>query len=466
MDSAVIIEKLRRACGDDAISTSDESLADHAHDALGAQRGFVPPPERLPIAVVSPRSSQHVAAVLRIANEARIPVTPYGAGTGLMGGTTPLAGGIVLSTERLRHLRAIDPVDATLVAEAGCVLTEVNDALAPHRLMVAHDPWTFGIATVGGVISTDGLGFLGGQYGRAGAQVLGLEAALADGTIVRTQDAPAHAAGLDLKSLLVGTEGTIGVITAARLQAFPIPEERVLSGWRFSSFVSGYEAVLALRDAGIVPVVLDYGERPASDGEDAEPATLYAGFDGPREVVAAQLARSGAICATAGGRDVEQAETDAFWNERHDIADRFAEARRSRRPWRNPDDTRAFDYVHVALPASAVLAYYAHARDIARQSSVSIIEAGVWVSPRLFSLTLSCTGATHDDAVARMSSTVDALLRAAHHAGGSIEYCHGIGMRLAHLAPLEYGSARDALRAIKRALDPNGILNPGKLGLD
>jgi len=466
MDARAIIASLRSICGEDWVTSAVEDLEAYARDALGAQRGFAPPSATQPLAVANPASPEQVAAIIALAREHHLAVTPYGAGTGLMGGAAAVRGGIVLRTARLAAIRAIDPVDATVLAEAGCVLEDVSAALRPHGLMLAHDPWTVGIATVGGAISTDGLGFLGGSYGRMGAQVLGIEAVLADGTIVRTRDAPAHAAGIDLRSLLVGSEGTLGVITAARLQAFPVPEARVLRGWRFPMFAAGFEAVLATRAAGLVPAVLDYGERPGGDGEAVEAPTLYLGFDGAASVVAAQVARAGDVCAAAGGSAVSQEETDAFWHDRHVIAERFAAYRRARRPWRTPDDRGAFDYVHVALPASAVLAYYDDARAIASAHGVRIGEAGLWVSPRLFSLTLASEGATHDDATRRMSAAVDALLRAAHDAGGSIEYCHGLGLRLAHLAPLEYGAALGAVRAIKRALDPEGILNPGKLALD
>lgn len=438
-------------------------------DALGPSRGFRESGAEpaLPLAVVLPRSPEEVAATLRAASDTGTPVVAYGGGTGLMGGARSLRPGLVVDLRYLDRVREID-VDAGYVwVEAGAVIDRVNQALQPHGVVLGHDPWTVSLATVGGAISTNGLGFLGGAYGSMGDQTLAVEAALADGTLVRTRPVTPRSSGFDLTRLFVGTEGVFGVVTAAAVRVVPIPDERRLVGFRFERFEDGFEAILALRRAGAKPAVLDYGDRfgyrdasPAP--ETVEPSTLYLGFDGARPVVEAETAIAEAACRDHGGIPFSREAVQQFWEHRHDVAERFAASRRRRQRARwGPDG--AFDYLHVSLPASRVLDYRARAMEIALARNVRVLETGLWAGPGLFSMTLAAPPAP--DAVDRMSAVVDECLRLAVAVGGSIEYCHGVGIRLAHLMRDEHGAGLDVLRALKTALDPCGILNPGKQAL-
>jgi FAD/FMN-containing dehydrogenase len=438
-------------------------------DALGPARGFREGGfgAALPLAVVLPRSPDEVAATLRAARDAGVPVVARGAGTGLMGGARSIRPGLVIDLRFLDRVREIDVEAGYAWVEAGTVLEHVDRALKAHGLMLGHDPWTVGLATVGGAISTNGLGFLGGAYGSMGDQTIAVEAALADGTVIRTRPVAPRSAGFDLSRLFVGTEGVFGVVTAAALRAFPIPEERRLLGFRFQSFRDGFEAILELRRAGVPPAVLDYGDRfapsPGAAGvEQVEPPTLYLGFDGAREVVEAAVRLAGRLSLDHGGVPLPDAAVRAFWEHRHDIAERFAASRRGRRRGWRPDG--AFDYVHVSLPASHVLEYRARAMETAVHRGVHPLETGLWTAPGLFSMTLAAPASA--DAVDRMSAAVDACLELAVALGGSIEYCHGVGVRLAHLMRAQHGPGLDVLLALKRALDPKGILNPGKQALE
>jgi FAD/FMN-containing dehydrogenase len=362
----------------------------------------------------------------------------------------------------MQAVREVDAVSGVVWVEAGAVLRDVDEAVTPHGRMIAHDPWTFGIATVGGAISTNGLGFLGGTYGSMGDQVLAVEAVMPDGALVRTRAVRPHSTGPDIARLLIAGEGEFGIITAAALRAFPRPESREFAGYRFRSFEDGFTALVEMHRIGLRPTVLDYGDRP----EDVREATLYLGFDGFREEVAAAVQRSSAICIDAAGSPVERVEVDEFWNTRHAIAERFARTRSLRRTRPNAGaDASAFDYVHVSLPISGVIAYRARAIEVAHAAGLQVFETGLWVTPGLFSMTMTATrggGRTPGDA---MQDVVDELLGTAQDAGGSMEYCHGVGLRLAHLMAQEHGTGLDVLRSVKRALDPHNIMNPGKLGL-
>ncbi len=445
-----------------------------AMDALGSQRGFVVDAPAVPLAAVMPGSTEEVAALVKLAAGHGLPIVPCGAGSGLMGGARSTTPGIALDLRRLDRVLEVDAASGWARVQAGAVLADVQRALDPHALILGHDPWTFPVATIGGAISTNSLGFTAGRYGSMGEQVLALEVVLADGSLLRTRAPQPRSTGIDLNRLFIGGEGQFGVITAATIRVFPRPEERVFRGYRFGSFEAGFQATLALRSAGVAPAVLDYGERvavppdaglpPGMAWED-EPPTLYLGFEGFREEVEAQVARADRICRQAGGEPVDQEEVDEFWETRHAPAERFARARAQRLPRTDEDGRMRFDYVHVALPASRVLEYRELALAAAGRERTHVVETGLWVHPGLFSMVLVTRRESAAEAGAAMARAVDGCLRLAHEMDGSMEYCHGVGLRLAHLMAEEHGRGLAVMQAVKRSLDPHAILNPGKSAL-
>lgn len=467
--TGALVRRLRAELGRDRVLASRTDREARMTDALGPGRGFrdagfeaVPP-----LAVVLPANAGEVAAALRIARDTGTPVVAYGAGTGLMGGARTIRPGLVVDLRRLDRILELDVLDGHVWAQAGTVLDRVNRELAPHGLTLGHDPWTVEVATVGGAIATNGLGFLGGAYGSMGDQTLAVEVALADGSIVRTKPVLPRSTGFDLTRLFVGTEGAFGMVTAAALRAFPLPEARQLLGFRFRRFEDGFDAAVAMAQAGVRPALLDYGDRfaPAEAGQPAvpvEPPTLYLGFEGVRSVVAALAAFAASACRARDGEAMSEEEVLRFWDHRHDVARRFVETRGRWGRLRRRSEG-AFDYIHVALPVSRVLRYRAAAMALAQAEGAQVIETGLWVRPGLFSMVL--VASPGDDATGRMAAAVDACLRLAIDEGGSVEYCHGAGIRLAHLMAEEHGPALEAMRALKQALDPAHILNPGKMGL-
>jgi len=418
------------------------------------------------LAVVRPATAADVAKTLALCNEHRLPVVPYGAGTGLMGGARSIHAGIVLETSRLNSIE-VSAGDRFVWAGAGAVLKDVDEALRPHGLGIGHDPWTYPVATVGGTLSTNGLGYKGGRYGGMGDQALALEVALADGTLFRTRAVARNSAGPRLERLFIGAEGVLGVITAAALRAYPKPETQALRAYRFERFEDGFEAIDAIASLGLRPVLLDYGEEHASPWPDLtareeEPPLLYLGFEGFREEVIGSLSRAETIIEAAGGTAESESVAQRFWDDRHVIAERFSRSRRrERRPDRSAD--LVFDYIHVALPPSKVLAFRERCHEATAASGVGLLECGLWTGPELFSAVLAMPAAVGGRET--VAAVIDDLLRQAQDLGGSMEYVHGAGLRYAHLMEREHGAAFDVLRRIKAALDPNGILNPGKLGL-
>jgi alkyldihydroxyacetonephosphate synthase len=303
-----------------------------------------------------------------------------------------------------------------------------------------------------------------------GDQVLGLEAVLSDGTVVQTRPVARSTTGLDLKRLFIGTEGTLGVVTAATLRVFPIPEREEIHAFSLRDFSTGFGCLAQVYDSGLTPSVMDFEETfpaPALPWRSEEgPPVLYLGFAGAREIVAASWRLARRHLRRVAARPLPDRESREYWRTRHDIIYMHDEV--------SPGVTRAdlflkeviFDYVHAALPRSKVLAYRKAALAILRRHGVKPIGFGVWTQPELVSLEV-VRPVGEDRAASRIAvaAAVDDVIRRVHALGGSMEYVHGVGAKLAHLVPEELGIGLAVARKVKRALDPAGTLNPGKAGL-
>ncbi len=466
-----IVPLLRQALGDSAVLDDKRSRELHSADALNPTRAYHSPASSwtLPSVVVTPRSTDQVVQTVRLARRHRTPIIPFGGGTGVMGAAVPEQSGIVLDLKHMNAVRSLSYEDRVVFVEAGIVLKELEGALNQHGLMLGHDPWSVPIATVGGAISTNGVGYRAAKYGPMGAQVLGLEVVLPTGEVLSTKAVPKYASGPNLNHLFIGTEGTLGIITAAALRVYRLPEERRFATIAFDDFETGFRAVSEMFAIGLRPALTDLTEEPdRRDGSGR--VLLYLAFEGYREEVEAQERRTHIVCKEHGGADIGPGETLTYWEERHDTALRYQQETLPLTPaqrWTRPGPWRdgSWDYLHMALPISRVLDFRRQAAAISRESDVAIREYAIWTEPELFSMIM--TGAALESAGSpdSFAETVDKVLRLAQDMGGTMEYCHGVGLKLAHLAQREWGSGLEAVRSIKRALDPDGIMNPGKLAL-
>ncbi|MBI4200480.1 MAG: FAD-binding oxidoreductase [Chloroflexi bacterium] len=465
-----IAAALRQALGEGAVLDDLRTRQLHAADALSPSRAFsvAPASWNVPLLVVMPDSTEAVARVVRLACQYRAPVIPFGGGTGVMGAAVPCAGSIVVDLKRLNRVRAVSREDGTALVEAGAILKDLDAALQGHGLMLGHDPWSLPIATVGGAISTNGVGYRAARYGSMGAQVLGLEVVLPTGDVVVTSAAPKAASGPNLNGLFIGAEGTLGIITAATLRVFRAPEERRFATVAFATFEDGFRAVAELSALGMRPAILDLTEERRAPRA-APGVLLYLAFEGYREEVEAQEKRSLRLCREFAGQELGPQQTEAHWRERHLSGERYQQQVLPLLPeerWaRGSDRRQAWDYLHVALPVSRVLKFRQQAAAIAKEAGATVQEYSVWTAPELFSLLMTGAAVEGPGDSGAFAHAVDAILRLAQDLGGSMEYCHGVGLKLAHLVEREWGSGLDVVRRLKRVLDPYGIMNPGKLGL-
>lgn len=456
-----LVKKLSTVVGSEQISTDSSYLDEISWDALSEARihPLHRPALAAPICAVMPRATEEVRQIVLFANAEKIPIVPYGGGSGLMGGALSVRPSIVMDLRAMNKVLEIDNDARSARVQAGIVLEALDRRLNDSGFILGHDPWTVPVATVGGAIATNSVGYRAGIYGSMGDQVLGLEAVLPKGEILRTRSVQKSSAGINLNALLIGGEGCFGIITEATIRIFPAPQARRLVGLTFDSFERGYTAIQEMFKQRLNPAVLDFGDNE----ESVAGAVLYTGFEGNADAIDFDEKRALAICERHGGKRLAAGEADLFWRDRHEIARRFALNRRERRE-RGKDGTYR-DWIHVALPASKVLTFRRASAELIEPYGVRLQESGLWVQPELFSMRLGIEDDGSGNAQLLLQQAVEELLKLAQKMGGSMEYTHGVGVKLAWLMAAEHGHGLTVMRQIKKSLDPNNILNPGKMDL-
>lgn len=452
-----LCERLADCLGKENVARESSVLEQYSFDGLRPYRGYRLPSHGFPPdCVVTPRSTEDVVKLVNIAAEFGVPVVSYGAGTGLMGGALAVNGGILVEFKMMNRILRIEETDQLVEVQPGASLKSLDEALRQKGFVLGHDPWTKDYATVGGSISTNGMGYLGGKYGCMGDQVLGLQVVLPDGTIIKTSAAPNSSTGLDLKRLFIGTEGTLGIITEATLRCYPSPEVERVYAYTFPSFEKAYSAVLDMRRLGLTPTSLEAG------GSDPDgPAYLYMVLTGFVEEVETWEATSHRALSSHGGTKLEEKEAKSYWENRHEVAHRYM-----RRVCESPlalwREERSFDFLHVALPVSQTLLYWRKCLAIIRKYGLKVDDYGIWIKPELFSIAFSREGIVPAE---NLEGAVEEGLLLAIKMRGSLEYCHGVGIRLARFMSIQDATGLNVIKRLKEAIDSSNILNPGKLGL-
>ena len=462
MLSSAAISALKQIVGAENVLTDAYSLDCYSGDALnpyrayGAEDAF----ERLADAVVRPGNTKQVSEIVSWAMTEKAPLIPMGGGTGVMGGTVPARGGVVVDLKRMDRILEVNAKDLTAVVEGGVVLHDLVEKLAEHGLMPGHDPYSVPIATVAGTISTNGVGYRAAAFGPMGDQVMALEVVLPDGRVIATKPVPKYSSGPNLNQLFIGSEGAFGIITKATVKVFRLPEAHAYATMSFDGFGQGFEAAAEITALGIRPTLLDLTE-------DDDGILLHLLFEGFTEGVPAQQERAKRVCSQFGGRDVGPEPTMEYWRYRHQSAENYKRTAlgKPRQVRWNRTGWRAFDYLHIALPISKVLEYRNRCEQLMEGTGVRVVEYALWSRPELFSMLLTYDGEEGDGFRDRLAEVVHQVLTLAQDMGGIMEYCHGVGVKLNHLLARELGVGHDVIRDMKRTLDPAGIMNPGKLGL-
>ena len=441
-----VLHGLERAAGFGAVAVAEGDRA-----AYGADESSAAP--SLPDVVVRPADAAAVSRVLAVAESHRVPVVPVGGRTGLSGGSVPLHGGIALSLERLDRIHPVDRDNFTVSVEAGARTADVLRAALAAGLFYPPDPASLSRSTIGGNIAANAGGPRCFKYGVTAEYVLSLEAVAADGRIFRTgRPTRKNTAGLRLAALLVGSEGTLAVVTEATLRLVAAPGARVAATTTFDSVEAAGEAVVAIVRAGIVPSALELLDRHCLEllGLDGD-ALLLIEVDGADErSVAADLERLVPLLGSEPDVARTEADVERLWALRRGLSPALVASA--------PD----FLFEDVCVPISRIPEALREIEEVARRHRLRIpvfCHAG---DGNLHPSVLFDRRA--GDEAERAGAAEADLLRLALSLGGTISAEHGIGLlKLPWLAEELDPVALDQMRAIKRALDPNGILNPGKL---
>lgn len=438
-----------RLLGTDWVLTDPALVACYARDASVAAG--------TPQAVILPGSTAEVAAVMKIAAKTGVPVTPRGAGTGLAGGAVA-AQGIVLALTRLRTL-AVHPEDRVAVAGAGVTTAAVHTAAAAAGLFYPPDPSSASVATIGGNIATNAGGPHGFKYGVTRDYLLGLEAVLADGTVVQTGGRTLkNATGYDLTGLLCGSEGTLAIITGAILRLLPLPEATAGLVAAFSELEAAAQGVTAVTGAGIVPAALELIDRTAlscaAPALWTEPpaAVLWIEIDGPAETVSRQVEEAATLCRQAGASSTWTAagkQREEFYQLRRNVSGALVR----RYPAKIGED--------VVVPVSRVPAFIRSVVRIGAETGLAIAVFGHAADGNLHPNILFDPQETDP---ARVEAAISAIFREALACGGTLSGEHGVGILKAPYFEAAVGKeCVRIMRGIKAVFDPRGLLNPGKI---
>ncbi|MCR1781174.1 FAD-binding oxidoreductase [Nocardioides carbamazepini] len=429
-----------------------------------------------PDVVVRPAGHDEVVAVLAYAAEQRIAVVPFGGGTAVTGGLVAdpagLAGVLSLDLGRMRGLLALDPVSSTATLEPGLRGPEAEALLAEHGMMLGHFPQSFEYATIGGFAATRSSGQSSAGYGRFDAMVVALRVATPVGE-VRLGASPANASGPDLRELFLGSEGAFGVITEVTVRVRPLPEVKEYEGWRWESFAAGSDAMRTLAQSDLLPTVIRLSDEnetainladPESiggegdvDGEGAG-CLMIVGYEGTPAAVAAKKAAVTAALTALGGAPQGSGPGEAWAHGRFDapyLRDSLldvgvlVETLETVTFWSNRENLYA--RVKAALQASLgegamVLCHISH----------------VYATGCSLYFTVAAPGG--GDPLATWLPAKAAACEAIVAAGASITHHHAVGTDHKPYLTAEIGEVGvEVLRAVKRAVDPAGILNPGVL---
>jgi alkyldihydroxyacetonephosphate synthase len=416
-------------------------------------------PARAAVAV-RPSSVEEVAAVVRICAANHVPLTAAGGRSGVCGASVPVFGGVVLDLTALAGIGDVDATSGVVEVLAGTFGPDLEDELqARHGMSVRHFPQSFDIATVGGWVACRGAGQYSTRYGKIEDLVVGLEVVLADGAVIRTGGAPAGAVGPDLTQLFTGSEGTLGVITRVWLRAHRLPPAERRAAWTFATFADGIEACRTVLRCGATPAVLrlyDAVESARGHGGDGIRSTLLVLDEGEPAIVDATMEVVAAACA--GAEPAGDELVDAWLAHRNDTSALQALTHKGfvvdtmeiAGPWSRLAEL--FDAVREALTAVP------HARVASCHLSHSYRDGACLY------FTFAATPPA-EEIEATYIALWDAGQRAVLAHGGNLSHHHGVGLNRARFIGEALGDAHRVLVAVKAALDPDGILNPGKLGL-
>ena len=458
--SPAIVESLRTIAGADNVLSFDDDIEKYAHDEVIGLRAA-------PEVVVKAGSSGQVSEILRLAQEERVPVTPRGAGYGLSGGAVPVCGGIVLSTEKMNRILELDKKNLMITVEPGVMTGEIHRSVEAEGLFYPPDPASLDSCTIGGNIAECAGGPRAVKYGVTKDYVCGLEAVLPNGEIITCGGKLVkNVTGYNLIQLLIGSEGTLAVVTRIILKLIPLPKVQVDLLVPFGSIQEAADTVTDIIAGRILPTALEFMEQDSilsverliqsKVPHDDAPAHLLIQLDGNlQEAVDNECEAVGEICLRNGARDVlvakDRPTRDRLWNARRKII----EALKLESPVNHMED--------VVVPRAEIPALLQGIKSIAGRRDVRIVCFGHAGDGNVHVNVLK-DNIPAERWSALVPVAAEEIYRVALSLGGTLTGEHGIGATRRRFLPLALDEAQiQLMRGIRDVFDPDRVLNPGKI---
>jgi alkyldihydroxyacetonephosphate synthase len=459
------IERLKKIFGPDRVSVRPDDLAIYSRDVypvgeLWTRRGEV---RHRPDCVVWLEEAGEVSEILKLANETMTPIVPYGGGSGVCGGAIPLEGGIALDLKRMDRIRNIDHISMSAEIEAGAVGELLERRLNETGCTLGHFPSSIYCSTLGGWLAARSAGQLSSKYGKIEDMTLSLEAVLPDGSIIRTNDAPREATGPDIDQILIGSEGALAVITAATMKLNKLPEIKAYAAFLMPYFTNGVASLRLLMRSEVVPAVarlydeVDSKIALSKQKIEGTGCLLVLLFDGYPDRVRWETDTAWSICMREGGKDLGQGPARHWEEHRYSISYKQSQVLSA--------PGSLLDTIELATTWSNLANLYNTVRMsleglclvMAHVSHIYIEGAAIY---------FTCVARPEDESPEeRYKKIWDAAMAAARECGATLSHHHGVGYLKGPYMAAQMGPLMDIYRELKKQLDPNNILNPGKMGL-
>ncbi len=458
------LEDLKSNLGPAAVLTDQETIAAYSYDAWPVSVKWKNQGKRpfVPDVVVQAHTAEQVSKILQWANANNVPVTPWGAGSSVTGQPLALKGGIMLDTMHMNRVIALDETSLIVKVQAGKIGYELEKDLNNRGYTLNHSPQSLDRSTAGGWIATRAMGQFSSRYGGIEDLVVAFTVVLPTGEIVETMNAPRAAVGPDLRHVFLGAEGTTSIITDVTLKIFPIVDYRILEAITFENVPAGVSVMRQMMRLGLRPFLVrfyDHAEaRHAMQDTTFAKCVMFLGFEGVEAVALAEYKAAMDLCASEGGMQIGSDPVEAWMARRFDfstVENLLAE----------PGGLA--ETIEIAHFWDGILDTYYELKDALASYADEVLGHFSHVYPQGTSLYIILLGKDSDDATAEANllEIWDVAMRICLKNGAAISHHHGSGLARLPYIPAGLGSSFQVLQKIKTALDPAGIMNPGKLGL-
>ncbi|MCQ3930068.1 MAG: FAD-binding oxidoreductase [Chloroflexi bacterium] len=472
--AAKLIEKLTTIVGAANVIPEPEARRQYASDqywyAIAAAAAGQPLSR--PDVAVKPTTPEQVVQIVRVANELGVPITPWGGGSGVQGAANADRGGIVIDLRAMNRIRAIDLKSLLCVVDAGMACRDFEAELNQQGLTFTHYPASTEWATIGGSIAARGSGVLSSKYGKIEDHVLSVEFVTPTGELITTPAVPRHAAGPELTQLLIGSEGTLGIVTAASVKLRALPKKRVFGAFAFENISDGIEAGRRIMVSGLRPPVLRLYDHHAASHSLARAVeieltapTMVLMFDGEySELVELEAKIAFDICRELKGQALPSKIAETWWERRYVF---YYPPYAPELPsiWGTVDVVSDFKVIEAVYHATTEAMRAACPPEYGLQLNTHLSHWYEWGSMVYARMKIPKGPDNLAEAKALHDHVFYAGVEASMKAGAVLNDHHGVGLRLAPYMKAQYGEGMLALSRIKKGLDPNNVLCPGKLEL-